>query len=59
MWRLSAGATLDGVTATGTLTDLTKDDAIVVNLSGLCATAEEGSTITDCDDTGVTLIPRT
>lgn len=59
VWRLSAGATLDGVTATGTLTDLTKDDAIVVNLSGLCATAEEGSTITDCDDTGVTLIPRT
>ena len=47
------------MTVTGTLTDVTKNAAIVVNLFGLCAEAEEGSSITDCDDTGVTLIPRT
>ena len=59
VWRLSAGAALENVTVTGTLTDVTGNAAIVVNLFGLCAEAEEGSSIIDCDYTGVTLIPRT
>lgn len=59
VWKLESGATLSGLTVSGSVSDKTSSSAIFVNLHELCAVIESGSVITDCDYSGVNLIPRT